>query len=121
MCPTHTGPIKVGGDGGRLKVTLPTGDLSVDARRMVVEATLSAPVATTLITSDESLQVTLAGGASFTIDAATTDGGRITATDLGVEPTVQAREARLAATVGQGGARAVLRNTRGHIVITQRK
>ena len=34
----HTGSIKVGGDGGRLKVTLPTGDLSVDARRMVVVA-----------------------------------------------------------------------------------
>ena len=117
----HAGPIKVGGDGGRLKVTLPTGDLSVDARRMVVEATLSAPVATALITSDESLQVTFADAASFKIDAATTDGGRITATALGVEPTVQGREARLTATVGRGDARAVLRNTRGHIVITQRK
>jgi hypothetical protein len=65
--------------------------------------------------------VTFAGGASFQIDAATTDGGKITATDLGVEPTTQEREARLTATVGQGRARAVLRSTRGHIVITQRK
>jgi hypothetical protein len=117
----HAGPIKVGGDGGRLKVTLPTGDLSVDARRMGVEATLSAPVATTLITSDEPLRVKIADGASFRIDAATTDGGNITAPDLGVEPTLQAREARLAATVGRGAARVVLRNARGHIVIARAK
>jgi hypothetical protein len=117
----HAGPIKVSGDGGTLRVALPTADVSVDARRMLVEVTLGAAVPATIITTEEALRVTLAGPPAITLDVLASDGGAIRAADLGLEPTRQDRESRLTAMLAGGGPRVVLRNTRADVVIGLRK
>lgn len=117
----HAGTIRVSGDGGTLRVPLPSRELSVDVRRMVVEVTLDAATPATIITSDEPLRLIISGQPSLTLDAVATEGGRLQATDFKLPPTTQDRESRLSASLGAGGTRVVLRNTRGDIVISQRK
>jgi hypothetical protein len=87
---------------------------------MEVEVTLESALPATIITSAETLKLTLAGPPGVTIDAVTTDGA-IRATDFALEPTRQDRESRLGAPIGGGGPRIVLRNSRGDIVIGLRK
>jgi hypothetical protein len=117
----HAGTVKVTGDGRRLRIALPANEVAVDVRRMPVEVTLDAAVPATIITSDESLRLTLAGPPGISIDALAADGGAIKAADFGLEPTRQDRESRLAAPLAGGGPRVVLRNTRADIVIALRK
>jgi hypothetical protein len=117
----HEGPIKVSGEGGTLRIALPTSDLAVDVRRMLVEITIAAALPATIITTDEALRLTLAGPPRVTLDAVASDGGTIRADDFGLEPTRQDRESRLSAPLAGGGPRLVLRNTRGDIVIGARK
>jgi hypothetical protein len=112
----HAGAIKVSGDGGTLRVARPSGELAVDVKRMLVEVTLAAPLAATIITSEEPLRLTLAGPPRINLDAVVSDGA-IRATDFGLEATRQDRESRLAAPLAGGGPRVVLRNSRADIVI----
>jgi len=117
----QAGGIRVAGDGGALRVSRPEKNLAVDVRRMLVEVTLEAAVPATIVTTDEALRLTLVGPASFNLDAVATDGGSIRASDFGLDATQQDRESRLAAPIGHGGPRLVLRNRRADIVISLRK
>jgi hypothetical protein len=117
----HAGAIKVAGEGGTLHVSRPAKALAVDVRRMLIDVTLGAAVPVTIITSDEALRLTLSGPPSFSLDAVATDGGAIRAADFGLTATQQDRESRLAAPIGNGGPRLVLRNRRADIVISLRK
>jgi hypothetical protein len=117
----HEGAIRVSGEAGRLRVALPTKELAVDARRMVVEVTLAAAIPATIVTSDEVIRLTLVGPPGLTIDALNTAGGTIRAADFGLEPIVRERESKLAAPIGGGGSRVVLRNGNAEIVIGLRK
>ena len=74
----------------------------------------------TVITSEEPLRVTISGDAALVIDAVANDAA-VKVTDFDWAPVKCDRETRLAATLGQGGARAVLRNASGDIVISRRK
>ena len=115
------GPIKVGGDGGQVKVQ-DAHDLSIDARRMTVhvETTIAPNDRLTIITTDEPARVALRESPSLVLDAMTI-GGSIRAPDFKLEPTKDGRDSRLKTTLGAGGAHLVVRNTRGDIVIGLRK
>ena len=115
-------PVKVGGDGGRVKITA-AKKLSIDARRMVVEVETaeSGVDEVTIITSEEPLRLAIRGDEGLKLDAVATNGANIRAADIGVQPTVDGTTSRLEAAIGQGGARIVLRNSRGDIVIGKRK
>jgi hypothetical protein len=117
----HRGAIKVLGEGGTLRLAMPSSDLAVDVRRMLVDVTLGAALPATIITTDEPLRLTLAGPPKVNLDAVAGDGGAIRASDFGLDATRQDRESRLSAPIGGGGPRLVLRNTRADIVISLRK
>jgi hypothetical protein len=116
----HAGPVHVSGELGTLRVVSPAKDLAVDVRRMTVEITLGLAIPATILTSGETLKLTLAGPPAISIDALATDGA-IHVTDLALEPVKDERGSRLTAAVGGGGARVVLRNTGADIVISLRK
>ena len=117
----HGGAIRVTGDGAFLKVTQPSKELSVDARRMHVEVALAAAVPMTIITTDEPLKILFMAPPAAKIDATVSDRGEIKASDIGLTPTRADREWRLTGAVGGDGPRLLLRNTRGDIVIGVRK
>lgn len=118
----HTnGGVKVGAEAGRIKVTAPTTDVSIDARRAVVELELTGrPGNTTVLTTDEPIRVTLGEQSALGLDALTTE-GEIKVNDLPLTPATDGRQAKLVSTIGAGGARVVLRNSRADIVIGRRK
>ena len=74
----------------------------------------------TVITSEEPLRVTISGGAALVIDAVANHSA-VKVADFDWAPTTNDRDSRLTATLGRGGARAVLRNSGGDIVISRRK
>jgi hypothetical protein len=117
----QAGPVRVVGEQGTLRVVAPGKDLAIDVRRMTVEVTLATSIPATIVTTGETLTLSLAGPPGLTLDAIATDKGAIRVTDLPAEPTRQEREARLNASVGGGGPRVVLRNSGGDIVIGVRK
>ena len=116
------GAIKVTGELGRVTIGSPGAAVSIDARRMLVDLKLerALPEDITVITSEEPLRVTIAGDAALVIDAVATDAA-VKVTDFDWTPTANDRDSRLTTTVGRGGARAVLRNAGGDIVIGRRK
>jgi len=117
----QAGPVRVVGEQGILRVVAPGKDLAIDVRRMTVEVTLVTPVAATIVTTSQTLNLSLTGPPGLALDAIASDGSAIRVTDLSAEPTRQDRESRLTATVGSGGPRVVLRNSGGDIVIGVRK
>lgn len=118
----QNGAIKVAGELGRVTISRLATPLSIDARRMLVDLRFEQvlPEDITVITSEEPLRVTISGDAALVIDAVANDAA-VKVTDLDVAPTTNDRDSRLMATVGRGGARAVLRNASGDIVIGRRK
>ena len=115
------GGAKIGAEGGRIKVTAPTGEVSIDARRSVVDLELVDSVGElTVLTTDEPIRVTLAEPAAFVLDAIAVESD-IKVTDLRETPVKDGRQVKLGATIGAGGARVALRNSRGDIVISRRK
>jgi len=117
----HAGPIRITGEGGEVRITNPARETSVDMRRADLDVSLDAPVALTLLTSDEPLRLTLDGPPDVVIDAVAGGGGTIQAADFSLTPEIDGRDARLTHAFKPGGARVVLRNPRGEIVIAKRK
>ena len=115
-----TGTVRVSGENGSLKLLSPAKAFTIDVRRMEVDVTMGVAVPATVMTTDESLRLFLTGPPDVVIDAAATD-GTISAKDFDLTPTEQSRDAKLAAPIGGGGPRLLLRNTRGDIVIGRRK
>lgn len=117
----QAGAIRIGGDAGKIRLVQPLGELSVDVRRALVEVTLTRAVAATLITTEEPLRLMLEGPPGLSLDALATDGGSVLGSDFQLEPTSGNRESRLSTSIGGGGPRIVLRNSRGNIVISRRQ
>jgi hypothetical protein len=117
----HAGPVRVSGEGSVLRLVQPSKELSIDVRRMKVEIILATAVPATVLTSEEALKLLFTSSPSVTIDAALSEGGEIRASDLGLTPARADHESKLSASVGSGGPRMLLRNTRGDIVIGLRK
>jgi hypothetical protein len=115
------GGTKIGAEGGRIKVTAPAGAVSIDARRALVELEIADQASdTTVLTTDEPIRLTLGEQAALVLDALTTEGD-IKVSDVPVAPAKDGRQVKAGATIGAGGARVVLRNARGDIVISRRK
>ena len=115
------GETKIGAEGGRIKVTSPSAAVSVDARRALVEVEIGDQAGeTTVLTTDEPIRLTLGPQAALVLDALTTEGD-IKVSDVPVAPARDGRQVKAGATIGAGGARVVLRNARGDIVISRRK
>ena len=113
----HNGPVRIGGNDGRITVTNPLTETKVDARRAEVEARLLQAVPLTLLTTDDPLRVVLDGPLHVTIDAVATM-GRVQATDFDLSPENVEHDSHLSHAIGgRGGARVSLRNLRGDIVI----
>jgi hypothetical protein len=114
--------VRVSGNNGSVTIERPRGEVNVDVRRAEVEVTLATSARLTLLTTDEPLRLLLEGPPSIDVDAIATEGGKIDARDLGVEPTKADLEARMSHAFGAaGGARVALRNLRGDIVIRKAK
>jgi len=115
-----TGTVRVSGENGSLKLLSPVKAFTIDVRRMQVEVMLGVAVPATVMTTDEDLRLFLTGPPGVAIDAATSRGA-ISAKDFDLTPTERSRDSKLAAPLGGGGPRLLLRNTRGDIVIGLRK
>jgi len=118
---THDGPVQIGGEGGLVRLNAPARDAKIDVRRAEVEVQLGTAVPLTVLTTDETLRLVLDGPPPVEIDAGTTDGGHVQATDFGLNPEPAERGFRLTHAFGPKAARVVLRNTRADIVISKRK
>lgn len=114
--------LKVSGDGGRLKILRAANKVSIDTRRTLVEVEAGSQAGDefTIVTSDEDIRLSLGDPVAASIDAATT-GGVIRADDFKLQPEQKDNQVRMNASIGKGGSRIVLRNSRGDIVISKRK
>jgi hypothetical protein len=113
----HAGPIRIGGNDGRVTLKDPREASKVDVRRAEIEVSVSRAVPLTLLTTDDTLRVLLDGPPPVTIDAVS-NLGRIQADDFGLKEEVVDQERRIShAFGGATGARVSLRNLRGDIVI----
>ena len=108
----HAGPVRIGGDGGRVRRRAPARETRVDVRRAEVEVTLDAAVPLTLLTTDETLRLLLDGPPA--IDARRDRDRRrhdCTRPIFDCTPETSDRESRLAHVVRRRtAARASLRN-----------
>jgi hypothetical protein len=118
---SHKGRITVRGNDGAITIDRPTEETRVDVRRAEVELVVERPVATTIITSDESLRLVLVGTPSFSLDAAASS-SEIQATEFDLKPEKSEEDARLSHQFGaKSDVRITLRNTRGDIILRKRK
>jgi hypothetical protein len=120
----HDGTIHISGNRGGVTIEHPRQSVKVDVLRAEVMVTAQAAVPMALITSQETLKLVLDGSPAVAIDAVATSGGAIHADDFGLTPDKGAAsdEVHLAHAFGSGTLpRISLRNTRGDIVIAQRK
>jgi len=115
------GPVSVGGDGGVVRLKNPSRETRVDMRRTEIEVSLDAAVPLTLLTTDETLTLTLDGPPAIELDSIASEGGHVQASDFSLQPEASDRSSRLAHVFGPKGARVVLRNARADIVIGKRK
>lgn len=116
------GPVRVTGTGGRVTVTSPRQEVKVDCRRTEVEVLLDAAVPLTVLSSDETMRVTLDGPPAVTLDAVASDGGKIQLEDLDLQVTTADGESRCSHAFGPASApRVTLRSARANVVIRKAK
>ena len=113
-----SGPVHVSGTGGRIVIERPRQEVKVDCRRTEVDVALNTEAPLTLLTTDETLRLTLEGPPAITLDAAASD-GTIRGEGIDLEVKASDGEQRCAAIFGNSKtpARVTLRTTRGSIVI----
>jgi len=116
----HAGPIRVAGSGGRVTIVSPRDETNVDMRNTEVEVTLTAAVALSVLTSEDTLRLLIDGAPAMVIDAIASE-GQIQAADFKLQGEPGDREVKLAHTFGANGPRVTLRNSRGDIVIRKAK
>ena len=120
----HNGTIYVSGTGGRVTIDDPRQRVEVNVRNAPIAVTLRAAVDMTVFGTGERIRVLLDGPPAVAVDAVTSGGGRIDATDFGLatEAHDPEQDQHLAHAFGGGGAAHVtIRNSRGDIVIGKRK
>lgn len=108
--------VRIDGAGGRIRVVHPAGEVRIATRRAEVELEISRPVPATIETTSDTLRLVLPDEADVTIDAVA-EGGRIMASEFGLEAEVSDDTSRLSHVFGSGAARVVLRNWNDDIVI----
>ncbi len=115
----HQGTIKVSGSDGQVRIEGTTSEVHLDLRRAEVEAELAAGTASSLVTTDESLHVTIPDAGGVRMDAVST-GGAIDGASWNLTATKSGEENRIDAVLGAKSGntpRVSLRNTNGDIVI----
>lgn len=116
------GPVRVSGTGGRTTITSPHQEVKVDCRRAEVEVLLDAPVPVTLLSTDETMRLTLEGPPAITLDAVASEGGKIQLEDLEIPITSADGEYRCSRAFGGASApKVMLRSARGNVVIRKAK
>jgi hypothetical protein len=112
--------ITVRGNDGGITILRPTAETRVDVRRAEVELLVDRAVPMTIITSDESLRLILAGTPAFSLDAAASDAA-IQATEFYLKPEVVEADAKLVHQFGaKSDVRITLRNTRGDVILRKK-
>ena len=114
------GEIEIDGEGGQIRVERPTAPVRIDIRRASVDVTLASATPVTAMTADSPLQLTIDGTPAIHVNAVSFS-GNIRADDFSLQPERADRNARLQHDFGDKGARVILRNTRGEIVIARAK
>jgi len=109
--------VRIDGTGGRIRVVHPAAEVRIDTRRTEVELEIDRPVPATIETAGDTLRLVLTDEVDVTIDAVAERGGRIQASEFGLEAEVSDDTSRLSHTFGAGSARVVLRNSNDDIVI----
>lgn len=115
----HKGTIKVSGSDGQVRVEGATDEVHLDLRRAEVEAELAAGTAGSIVTTDETLRVTIAEPGNVRLDAVAT-GAAIDGAAWNLAPSKTGTDSRVDAAIGAKPAnapRVSLRNTNGDIVI----
>jgi hypothetical protein len=111
--------VSVTGTGGDITIDRPAADVKVDVRRAAVSLALSAPVTSTIFTTDAAIRLILTSEVPVAIDAVAMRGA-VTASDFHLTATRAGDETKLMHSFGNR-ARVALRTERGEIVIAQRK
>jgi len=116
-------PVHVSGSGGSVTIDGPRAEIDVEVRNAEVEVTLGAPVAMTLVTTDDTLRVLVAAGGAGAFDAIASDGGQLQAGEFNLRADESGGERRLTHIFGASPnpPRVVLRNQRGDMVIRKAK
>jgi hypothetical protein len=118
----HDGPIRIGGTNGQLEIVEPRGEVRVDVRRVEIEIVLDRAVPVTVISTEDTLRLTLVGPPALLLDAVATAGGEIVADDFGLESVARDDQVELHHAFDNATApRVSLRNRRAAIVIRSRK
>ncbi len=115
----HKGRIKVSGTDGQVRIEGTTDEVHLDLRRAEAEVELAAGTANSLVTTDETLRVTIPDTAGVRLDAVATRGS-IDGAQWNLTPTKSGEDSRVDAALGANTAnapRVSLRNTGGDIVI----
>ncbi len=112
--------IAVSGTDGEITIARPRGPLEIDVRRTTVSLAIDEPVAGTVFTTERSVDVAVAPGVPFSVDARTVDGGAIRAQGLGASTEILPTGATLVHTIDDVPSIAI-RNRRGDIVIAEAK
>lgn len=113
----HRGSVNVRGSDGRVTLDGPVAESRIDMRRTEVEVVMTGGAPVTVVTTDQTARLIVKSGASFDLDAMSTD-GKIQATDVNLTPENSGNDQKLLHTFGKtGGARVTIRNSRGDIVV----
>lgn len=115
----HKGTVKVTGSDGQVRIEGAAGEIHLDLQRAEVDAELAVGAAGSVVTTNETLRVSIAEPGGVRMDAATTSGS-IDGTAWRLTPTKTGDDSRLDAALGAKSAalpRVSLRNTNGDIVI----
>jgi hypothetical protein len=115
------GTVRVGGSGGRVRVTAPQAVTSLDMRRAAITVTVSHAVALTAITTDAPMQILLDGPPPIAIDAMASEGGTVNAEAIGAHAATTDQESRVHHAFPAARASVALRNQRAPIEIAMMK
>jgi hypothetical protein len=117
----HEGTIRIEGSGGEIALTDPRAEVNVEVRSTRIEIVFAHAVPMRVITTTDPLRLVLDGAPAFVLNAALS-GGRINATDVGLEATALDQRVVLHHAFGDASApRVTLRNRGDDIVIRTRK
>ncbi len=112
------GPVKVTGEGGTITLRQVTHPLTIEAKRLTVNAELEAPVATTITIEDDEVDVTLPRTGGVQLVASVTDGElRL---PEGLDATTVDRTQKYTGPVAGGGPQVTITLVRGPMRVRAR-
>ena len=112
------GPVKVTGEGGVIELREVAHPLTIEAERLTVNAELAAPVATSIVIEDDTVEVSLPREGGLQLEASIEDGVLRVPEEL--NPTKSAGKESVTAAINGGGPLVKIAVDRGELRIRTR-